>query len=169
MKATPKITKASVTNFLYFGNYYLFIKRNANSKVMPSQVNGIGGKLEKGEDYVSAAIRETKEETGYKVTKKDIHFCGLIKFENSGGDDWYTCFFKIKVPSKKIPIGKKMNEGRLLWVNEDKVLKGSYLWADDLNYVFKDIVSSKKIFFLTVKVKDNHFKIVKSSESRITT
>ncbi|OGM02451.1 hypothetical protein A2115_02670 [Candidatus Woesebacteria bacterium GWA1_41_8] len=162
-----KLTKASVTNFLYIGDYYLFIIRNSDSSVMPSQVNGIGGKLNKGEDYVSAAIRETQEETGYKVRQKDIRFCGIIKFENSGGDDWYTCFFKIQVPTKRIPIGKRINEGRLLWIHKNKVLKGKHAWADDLNYVFDDVIDGKKLFFLTVGVMDNNFKIVESCKSKI--
>ena len=103
-----KTTKASVTNFLHCGDEYLFIRRKPGLKVMPSQVNGIGGELKNGESYVAAAIRETHEETGYKVTKKDIKFCGLIKFENKKAEDWITCFFKIVISDTKIPLGNKL-------------------------------------------------------------
>jgi 8-oxo-dGTP pyrophosphatase MutT (NUDIX family) len=164
---SSKPTKTSVTNFLYHEDEYLFIKRNSKHKIMPSQVNGIGGKLEKGEDYVSAAIRETKEETGYEVDKKDIKFCGIIKFENKRGDDWVTCFFKIKVPDKNIPAGTKNDEGRLFWSHKGAILSSKYKLADDLNYVFEDIVEGKSKFFLTIAVEDNNFKIVKCKSHRL--
>ena len=159
-------TKASVTNFLYCGDEYLFIKRNPDSRVMPSQVNGIGGKLKNGESYVSAAIRETDEETGYQVNEKDIKFCGLIKFENREGDDWITCFFKIAVADKKIPTGNKNEEGELFWVNKNEVLSTENI-ADDINYIWEDVVDEKNTFFLTVEVNDNQFKIVRADEKRL--
>jgi 8-oxo-dGTP pyrophosphatase MutT (NUDIX family) len=155
-----KTTEASVTNFLYFGDEYLFMKRKLNAKIMPSQLNGVGGKLLKGEDYISAAIRETKEETGYKVKKSQIKFCGLIKFENKTDRNWITCFFKIKVASKRIPLGTKTREGKLLWIYKNKALNSNYGIADDLNYIWEDIISEKNIFFLTAEVKDNNFRIV---------
>jgi len=160
------VTKASVTNFLYCGDDYLLIRRNADAKVMPVQLNGIGGKLKNGESYISAAVRETEEETGYKVSEKDIRFCGLIKFENEAADDWITCFFKIAVADKNIPTGNKNEEGKLSWVNKDKVMSMENI-ADDLNYIWEDVISEKDTFFLTVKVNDNHFKIVEADEKRL--
>ena len=163
-----KKTKASVTNFLHCGDDYLFIKRHTRHSVMPGQVNGIGGKVDDGEDYITTAIRETEEETGYKISEEDIKFNGLIKFVNKGGSDWFTCFYKIAVPHTDIPIGNKVEEGELVWFHKDEILNDEHLWADDLNYIFEDILNEKKIFFLTAEVEDDHFKIVKETSRRIT-
>ena len=103
--------QTSVTNFIYCGDYYLFLKRNPNKRIDPGKLNGVGGRLEPGEDYFAAAIRETKEETGYDVAPEDVKLTGVVKLEGGYDEDWVMCFFKIKVPNKKIPIGTKTNDG----------------------------------------------------------
>lgn len=42
--------------------------------------NGIGGKVEEGEDVVSAAVRECREEVG--ITPKNLEWMGLLEFWN---------------------------------------------------------------------------------------
>ena len=162
-----KNTLASVTNFLYCGDEYLFVQRKPNASINPGEINGIGGKIETGEDYISAAIRETKEETGYIVNNSDINFCGIIKFEEGYKDVWITCFFKVKVPHKKIPVGQKTREGKLFWMKKDEVLGRDRNLVDDINYIFEDIVSEDKQFFMTVSVSDKTNKIIKSSTQKI--
>ena len=161
-----KKTKLSVTNFIYCGEDYLFIKRKNDLKVMAGQVNGVGGKVENGEDYIKACIRETEEETGYKIKKSQIKFCGMIRFENDNGDDWVTCFLKIGVKDKNISEDKiNNNEGTLLWIDKDKVLKTENI-ADDLNYIWEDVLEDK-LFFLSCKVSDNNFQIYENSKENI--
>jgi hypothetical protein len=38
--------QTSVTNFIYCGDDYLFLKRNLNKRVDPGRLNGVGGRLE---------------------------------------------------------------------------------------------------------------------------
>lgn len=159
--------QTSVTNFLYCGDEYLFIQRNADRLINAGEVNGIGGKVDAGEDYVSAAIRETKEETGYEVTRGDVQFCGIIVFEGGYKKDWITCFFKIKVPHKNIPIGNEINEGKLLWIHKNNVLHSGYRLVDDLHYIFTDVVSGKKQFFMNVEVGGKELKIIKESTHKL--
>lgn len=45
--------------------------------------NGIGGKLEEGEESIDAMVRECKEETGLDIPKKDWTFAGVLV-----GHDW---------------------------------------------------------------------------------
>lgn len=146
--------QSSVTNFLHFGDKYLFIKRNANKRVDPNRLNGIGGRLEPGEDYLSAAIRETEEETGYKVAAEDISLAGVVKLEGGYGEDWIMCFFKIKVDSLDIPRGDDTEDGKLIWLDKDNVLDSEYELVDDLNYSFKDIVSNENTFFMTAQLNE---------------
>lgn len=136
-----KKTIYSVTNFLHCDNDYLFIHRvNRNNKVDGGRLNGIGGKLEPGENFLQTAIRETVEETGYEVTEKNVKLAGVVRMQGGYADDWMMNFFKIEVSSKEIPFGDKNDEGNLIWLPAEKVLVSGYELVDDLHYCFEDIV-----------------------------
>ncbi|NTU46150.1 NUDIX domain-containing protein [Candidatus Roizmanbacteria bacterium] len=154
-----KSTITSVTNFLHCGDQYLFLHRDATLAINPSQLNGVGGKLEPGEDYIGCAIRETAEETGYIISEKDIRFSGLIKFESKERENWVTCFFKIEVPSLEIPLGNSIPEGELLWLRKDDVLSSQYHLVDDINYIWHDIISGEKTFFINAQTEGDEYRI----------
>ncbi len=158
--------QCSVTNFIYCGDEFLFLHRNASKRIDPNRLNGIGGRLESGEDYLAAAIRETKEETGYEVNPEDIKLAGVVKLEGGYPEDWIMCFFKIKVNTKNIPLGNETEDGKLVWIDKDKVLDTEYDLVDDLYYSFKDIIEGKNIFFMTATLDDNE-KITNVNVSKI--
>lgn len=155
-------TLYSVTNFLHCGNDYLFIHRNKKKdyKVDSNRLNAIGGKLEKGENFLQAVIRETKEETGLVITPQDIKLAGVVRMQGGYEQDWMMCFFKVTVPDKKIPLGMENAEGELMWMNKNEVLKSNYELVDDLNYCFMDIVNDKIPFFAHSDI-DDHEKVTK--------
>jgi ADP-ribose pyrophosphatase YjhB (NUDIX family) len=144
--------KAGVTNFLYCGDEYLFLKRNPQKKIDPNKINGIGGKVELGENYLEAAIRETKEETGYVVMSKDIQLSGVVILEGGYQEDWVMCFFNIKVPNKNMPLGSHTDDGELIWIPKNRVLNNGYDLVDDINHCFEYIINGEKLFFMTAKV-----------------
>ncbi len=147
--------QTSVTNFLVCGDDFLFLKRNSNKRIDPGKLNGVGGRLEPGEDYFAAALRETEEETGYKVSPEDMTLAAVVKLEGGYPEDWVMCFFKISVKDKNIPRGNKTEDGEFIWINKDKVLDTEHELVDDLNYCFKDIVRGDAIVFLTAKLNDD--------------
>ena len=54
------------------------------------------------------------------MTEKDIKLAGVVRMQEGYPDDWMMCFFKIEVPSKKIPIGNTItisNVGLILFLN----------------------------------------------------
>lgn len=161
-----RMVKKSVTCFLYYRNEYLLLKRSENKRIDPNKLNGVGGKLEQGEDYLTAAIRETEEETGYKISPENIKLSGVVILEGGYSEDWVMCFFKIKVESKNIPLGTKTEDGELLWIHKDKVLDSEYEVVDDLNYCFGDIVNGDKQFFITAQM-DKDEKVYSTSIGRI--
>jgi 8-oxo-dGTP pyrophosphatase MutT (NUDIX family) len=158
--------QTSVTNFLYFGDEYLFLLRDINKSVDGNKLNGIGGKVEPGENYLDTAIRETKEETGYFVTPKDIKLSGIVRLEGGYVDDWIMCFFKIKVETKEIPLGSETPDGKLMWIHKNDVLKTEHKLVDDLKYVFPEVVNGQSIFFMNAKVNSDE-KISVASLSKI--
>jgi 8-oxo-dGTP diphosphatase len=72
----------------------------------------IGGKLETaiGESPYECAVRETAEETGFKITTADLHLFGMIaekSYEGSG--HWLLFLFRCKKPITALP--PDINEG----------------------------------------------------------
>jgi len=147
----------SVTNFLHCGDDYLFIHRTKKTdyKVDSGRLNGIGGKLEPGENFLQAAMRETKEETGLAVSAKDIQLAGVVRMQGGYEQDWLMCFFKVVVPNKKIPLGLENAEGELLWLSQNQVLDSQYELVDDLHYCFKDIAQGKMPFFVHATMNED--------------
>lgn len=161
-----KTIQTAVTNFLYCGDEYLFLHRKPDKRIDPNRLNGIGGRVEPGENYLDAAIRETEEETGYKVTMDAIQLSGVVRLEGGYDEDWVMCFFKIKVPSKKIPIGNDTKDGKLIWLHKDKVLNSRYELVDDLNYCFEEILKEDELFFMTAQMNKDQ-KVLSVSTSKL--
>lgn len=149
-----RYVQTSVTVFIYHGDDYLFLKRNKDKRIDPGLLNGIGGKLEPGEDFATCAVRETAEETGYVISPSDLQLVSVAKLEEGYEEDWVMCFFKVKVSSKKIPLGNKIPDGELLWIHKDEVLKSGHKLIYDLPYVFDDIVKGKNIVMFNAVMKN---------------
>lgn len=144
--------QTSVTCFLHCGDDYLFLKRDMRKRVDPGKLNGIGGRVDPAEDFLTAAIRETQEETGYKVSAEDTRLAVVARLEGGYSEDWVMCFFTITVPSKNIPHGDQTKDGKLLWLHKDKVLDSGHELVDDLNYVFKDLAEGNNLIFFNAQV-----------------
>src|SRR5258708_5795999 len=99
--SSKRITQLSVNNYIYCGDYYLFLKRAETKKIDPGMMNVVGGRVEPDEDYLTACIRETEEETGLKITPKQIKFAGILHHIEGYEKDWVIAFFKTKVSTKK--------------------------------------------------------------------
>ncbi len=100
--------------------------------------NGLGGKLDPGEDVVSCMKREIREEAGIECL--DMVLRGTISWPGfgKGGEDWFGFVFRIDryegTPFTENP------EGTLEWIPVDKVLDLP-LWEGDPHFlplVFSD-------------------------------
>lgn len=142
---SPRITIKSVTCFLHCSDEYLFIHRTKRDSASDGgRLNGIGGKLEPGEDYLTAAIRETKEETGLTITPQQLQLKAIVNMTSGYPEDWVICFFAITVPTKEIPRGLENDEGQLIWLPKGKVLNSEYQLVDDINYCWDHISGDEK-------------------------
>ncbi len=160
-------TQKSVTCFIHCGDEYLFLERDAGKRVDPGKLNGVGGRIEHGEDYVACAVREIEEESGYQVRPEDIRFCGMIIFQEGFPEDWVAAFFKVAVPEKTVEDGTKTEDGILRWIHKDDVLSIGDILIDDLHYCFKEIIEEKELFFINADVDEN-FKIKRISKHTLT-
>lgn len=149
-----RTTQTSVTNFLKYEDKYLFVKRANDKKVDAGRLNGIGGKTEPGEDYLSCAIRETMEETGFQVSPSDCQLIGVVKLEGGYEEDWVMCFFEIEVETDQIPVGWQTDEGDFMWLTPRQALESGYELVDDLNYSLPLFEERKFPFFMTAVLND---------------
>jgi len=133
MKQDKYIRKVqtAVNCFLFNGEEFLMLKRSKSKKIDPGKLNGIGGKVDPGENFLEAAIREIQEETGYILKESQFQLAGVVRLEGGYSEDWVMCFFKVKVKTKTVPIGNITDDGELLWLHKDKILDSEYELIDD--------------------------------------
>ena len=144
----------SVTIFLHHQGKYLIIHRWNNDKVDSGRLNGVGGKVEPGENFLQTVIRETKEETGYEIQKQDILFCGLARTRGGYAVDWLVGFFRVEVPNKKIPIGNECREGKFLWLKPEEVFTQGIELVDDLHYLLEKVDKNEEIFSSHIQLNE---------------
>lgn len=90
--------------------------------------NGLGGKLDSGEDVVSGMRREIREEAGLECDRLTLR--GTISWPGFGknGEDWFGFIFHIEhwhgTPKTENA------EGTLEWVDVDRILELP-LWEGD--------------------------------------
>lgn len=94
--------------------------------------NGLGGKLDPGEDVVSCLRREVREESGLECDA--IVLRGTVSWPGFGkhGEDWFGFIFRIDrwhgQPFKENP------EGTLEWVALERLLEFP-LWEGDRHFL----------------------------------
>ena len=111
------------------GREVLLIHRNRRpDDAHFGKYNGLGGKLETGEDIVAGMKREIREEAGVECVQLCLR--GTISWPGFGknGEDWFGFIFRIDSFSG-VPIAGN-NEGSLIWVDRDQVLNLP-LWEGD--------------------------------------
>lgn len=136
-------TIVSVTCFLHHKRQWLFIHRTKKGHSSDfGKLNGIGGKVEANEDALSAAIRETTEETGFILPAHCFQQKAKVMLSGGYPDKWDMTFFRVEAPTRVIPAGMENDEGNLIWIEEDQVLHSTVPLVDDIHYCFDHIRSA---------------------------
>ena len=74
-----------------------------------------GGHVERGESFLSAAVREVKEETGLDV--RDLRLCGTVDWENADNGERYVVLL-YKTASFSGTLLPETEEGSVFWASK---------------------------------------------------
>lgn len=115
------------------GKQVLLIHRNARPEDAHfGKYNGLGGKLEAGEDIVSGMRREIREEAGIECASLELR--GTISWPGfgKGGEDWFGFIFLIDAWTGAPTLDNP--EGTLTWIEVAKMLELP-MWEGDRHFV----------------------------------
>jgi 8-oxo-dGTP diphosphatase len=113
--------------------------------------NGLGGKLDAGEDVVSGLQREIREEAGLECDKLALR--GTISWPGFGkhGEDWFGFIFRVDQWHGEPRT--ENTEGTLLWMDMDRLLELP-LWEGDRHFLPLVFERSARQFHGVMPYKD---------------
>lgn len=154
-----KLVELTVNVFISCGPEYLFLKRSSSKKTNPGKIIAVGGRVESGETFFDAAVREVFEETGYRILESSLHFAGVIEFGDGFTPQCIACQFKAEIADNRIPKGSTTDDGQLFWVHEKEILSGAWDVVQDLHFYFLHIMNDRP-FFATIQKDDGNIQVV---------
>lgn len=111
----------------------LMIHRNARQDDQHlGKYNGLGGKLDAGEDIMAGMVREIREEAGIECTAMTLR--GTLNWPGFGknGEDWLGFIFLITAFEGTAHSGN--HEGTLEWVPRDRLMTLP-MWEGDRHFL----------------------------------
>jgi len=115
------------------GQQVLMIYRNRTpTDYHYGKFNGLGGKVETGEDIIAGMKREIREEAGIECTSLSLR--GTVSWPNFGkhGQDWFGFIFRID-GFTGTPFTDNA-EGTLIWVDRERIVNLP-VWEGDKHFV----------------------------------
>ena len=110
--------------------------------------NGIGGKLNPGEDPYVACIREVAEEAGLRIDHPALRAVLVISVKSTG-ELWVIFTFTAPAPPEE-PVASE--EGELRWIEFDAL--GTLPVLPDLPLLLPYVLSTPEVLTIRLDLKD---------------
>ncbi len=106
--------------------------------------NGVGGKVEEGEDVVPAAIRECREEVG--IEPRDLEWMGILEFWNYEGNSRVESvhFVHVFLAHDFSGVPRESEEAKPIWFSINEVPYDN-MWSDDMMWLPK-VLGGKRVY-----------------------
>ncbi len=114
--------------------------------------NGLGGKLDSGEDIISGMRREILEEAG--IVCEEMSLRGTINWKGFGGEDTGSFGFIFLITSYSGEVFKENEEGELLWHDVDRIMELN-LWEGDRHFLPLVFDGNPNVFHGVMPYKDD--------------
>ncbi len=101
------------------------------------KVNGPGGRMEKGETSVQAAVRETREEVG--ITPMGLEWAGELSFQFRDGYSLHCTVYRADGWEGELV---ETDEAKPFWMGTDQI-PYERMWADDAYWMPKLLAGEK--------------------------
>lgn len=119
----------------------LMQKRSQSASKFPGYWIGPGGHVDEGEDVLSAAIREVKEETGVTIREEDIKLKVLALHHHLDRKEvWVEYIYRATIHSKQNLISTP--EGKAKWIDIESLKKMRKVFPPS-KYYFDHILNDK--------------------------
>lgn len=161
-KYTSYKTNLSVVAFLRCQGKILLLKRAMTKKVDPGKYTGVGGKVEPGESFVDAVVREVQEETGLTISSEKLVPNGIFQIADPENDaEWVITAFMVET-DEEVKI-EPSEDGEFHWLRPEK-LTGLPVLPDVADYL-ETITKNPRAFVLTYIKYDGRGNVIAKNTS----
>lgn len=116
-------------------------QRAKDKKKFPGFWLGPGGHVDAGEDVLTTALREIKEETGVTIQNSDIELKVLAFHHHLDREEvWMEYLFRATIPEQIQP--QPNHEGHSEWIEIDKLMQMENVFPPS-KYYFDHILNNK--------------------------
>ena len=139
-------TILAVIAILRCNGKFLLLKRAGNKEVDPDIYSGVGGKVEPGESFLEAIVREVKEETGLAISPEKFRPAGIVQAPDPNDDaEWVMPIFVSDLDTQEqIPSSE---DGDFYWIDPAEIENLNVL--PDLADFLKAIIKNPNAYVLT--------------------